>query len=217
MRWPTTAHPRTSPWRAYVPHSARTEPDTTLTGAFDTAELPRLGPEPVTLTVERVVVPGREADFETWANEVLATLAAVPGFLGGGLLRSGPEGRAYQLVFRFTDAVSLRRWERSPERLAHLARLDEMVVDTRVQRTVGVDTWFDAPAHVKPRRSRMHTVFVEVAWVYPCAAVVTVFVAPHLGSVPLLPRIALTTTVITSVMLLVVTPIRAWRRGRRSL
>lgn len=187
-----------------------------LTGPFDTAELPRLGTGPVTLTVERTVVPGHQAKFEAWAVEVQRTLADVPGFLGAGLLRSGPDGGRYQFVFRFTDAVSLRRWERSPERAAHLAELEPIVVDTRVQRTVGVDEWFDAASHAVPHRSRVHTLLVEAAWVYPLAVVVSVFVAPHLSAVPLLPRVALTTAGITAGMMVVVTPVRTCRRRRRA-
>lgn len=192
-------------------------PTHALTGPFDTAELPRIGAEPVTLTVERTVVPGRQAEFEAWAEGVQRTLAGVPGFLGAGVLRSGPGGDRYQMVFRFADAVSLRRWERSPERAAHLAALEPIVLDTRVQRTVGVEEWFDAPSHAVPHRSRLRSLVIEAAWVYPLAVAVSVFVAPHLSAVPLLPRVALTTTGITAGMMVVVSPVRTWRRARRTL
>jgi antibiotic biosynthesis monooxygenase (ABM) superfamily enzyme len=192
-------------------------PTHALTGTFDTAELPRIGAEPVTLTVERVVAPGCEAQFEAWAADVQRTLVDVPGFLGAGVLRAGSDGQRYQMVFRFTDAVSLRRWERSPERAAHLAALEPIVLETRVQRTVGVDEWFDAPSHAVPKRSRAHTLLVESAFVYPLAVAVSVFVAPRLNAVPLLGRVALTTGGITAGMMLVVTPLRRWRRGQRSL
>jgi antibiotic biosynthesis monooxygenase (ABM) superfamily enzyme len=191
-------------------------PSPSLTGPFDTAELPRISREPVTVTVERTIVPGREAEFEAWAVDVQSSLASFEGFLGAGVLRPGPGGGQYQIVFRFTDPVSLRRWERSPERAEHLARLDPLVLDTRVQRTVGVDEWFDAPTHAVPARRRWHTILVEVAWVYPVAVVVSLFLSPHLTAIPLLPRIALTTTFITTVMLVAVTPFRRWRRRRRT-
>ncbi len=188
-----------------------------LTGPFDTAELPRISREPVTVTVERTVVPGREVDFEVWAHDVQRVLASFPGFLGAGVLRPGDGGGQYQIVFRFNDPVSLRRWERSEERAEHLARLESLVLDTRVQRTVGVEEWFVAPAHAQPQRRAWHQIMVDVAWVYPVATGVSLFLSPRLTAIPLLLRIALTTTFITAVMLLGVTPLRRWRRGRRTL
>ena len=110
-----------------------------LTGPFDTSELPRLGVDPVTVTVSRDVTPGHEEDFEAWASDVQKALHEFPGCLGVGVLKAGTAGGRYHIVFRFTDLVALRRWERSPERTALLARLDEHVVATSVRRTVGVD------------------------------------------------------------------------------
>lgn len=201
-----------------VPHTGDAVNVTpSLTGPFDTAELPRLSREPVTVTVERTVVPGREADFEAWAAQVQRVLGSFPGFLGAGVLRPGAGGGQYQIVFRFNDPVSLRRWERSAERAEQLALLEPLVLDTRVQRTVGVEEWFEAPSHAVPKRRAWHQILVDVAWVYPVATGVSLFLAPHLTAIPLLLRIALTTTLITAVMLLGVTPLRRWRRGRRSL
>ena len=37
-----------------------------LTGPFYTAQLPRVAPDPVTITVARTVVPGREDDYLRW-------------------------------------------------------------------------------------------------------------------------------------------------------
>ena len=109
-----------------------------LTAPFATSELPRLGIDPVTVTVSRDIATGREADFEAWAEDVEEALVAFPGCLGVGVLKAAEDGGRYHVVFRFTDLISLRRWERSPERLALLDRLDECVLATRVQRTVGV-------------------------------------------------------------------------------
>ena len=64
--------------------------------------------------------------------------------------KAGTVGGRYHIVFRFTDLVALAALERSPERTALLARLDEHVVATSVRRTVGVDHWFDLPAKVEP-------------------------------------------------------------------
>src|SRR3954451_21450202 len=90
-----------------------------LTGGTATAP----GAEPVTVTVARVVRPEHRADFERWADEVLALARTFPGNLGTSLLHPGPDSREYHLVYRFADGESLAGWERSPQRRAALERL----------------------------------------------------------------------------------------------
>jgi antibiotic biosynthesis monooxygenase (ABM) superfamily enzyme len=46
----------------------------TLSGPFDTAQLPRIASEPVTVTVARTVAPGSEAAYLQWTDDVVATL-----------------------------------------------------------------------------------------------------------------------------------------------
>ena len=53
------------------------------------AAVPPGGDDPVTVTIERRVAPGREADFEHWANRLTQAATEFPGFLGAGLLRPG--------------------------------------------------------------------------------------------------------------------------------
>ena len=188
---------------------------TVLTGPFDTSELPRLGIEPVTVTVSRDIAPGHESEFEAWARDVERALCAFPGCLGVGVLKAGTTGGRYHIVFRFTDLVALRRWERSPERIALLERLDEHVIATRVQRTVGVDHWFDAPALVEPRRPWWRRWLGDVAWITPMALVVTFLVGPHLTFIPIVPRVVVTTLATTAFVGFGIAPAR--RRLRSHL
>jgi antibiotic biosynthesis monooxygenase (ABM) superfamily enzyme len=181
---------------------------TTLTGPFDTSELPRLGSDPVTVTVSRVVAAGREAEFEAWATAVERVLVAFPGCLGAGLLRPGATGGPYQIVFRFTDPVSLRRWERSSERAALLGEIDDFVEDTRVQRTVGVDRWFDAPALLEPSRRWWKRWLLDLAWIYPVSVGMTLLVSPHLVGLPPLARIGAGTALSVGLVGFVVMPMR---------
>ena len=185
-----------------------------LTAPFATSELPRLGIDPVTVTVSRDVAPGREADFEAWAADAEEALVAFPGCLGVGLLKAGERGGRYHVVFRFTDLVALRRWERSPERLALLARLDELVLATRVQRTVGVDHWFDAPALVERPRPWWRRWLGDVAWITPMALVVTFVVSPHLAFIPVVGRVVVTTVVTTAFVGFALMPARRRLRSR---
>jgi uncharacterized protein len=189
----------------------------TLTGAFDTSELPRIGAEPVTVTVSRAVLPGSQARFEAWAAEMESVVSRFPGCLGVGVLRPGPDGGEYHVVFRFTDAVSLRRWERSPERATLLEAAEPLVADTRVQRTVGVDTWFELPARAEPPVPKWRRYVTDVFLVYPVSLAFSIFVAPHLVRMPLMPRVLLITALITMVMMLVVGPARRQVRRRRTL
>ena len=77
----------------------------TLSGPFDTAQLPRIAPTPVTVTVARSVVPGFEAQYVQWTEEVVATLRKFHGCLGAGVLHPGPDGGEHQIVFRFVDGL----------------------------------------------------------------------------------------------------------------
>jgi antibiotic biosynthesis monooxygenase (ABM) superfamily enzyme len=188
-----------------------------LTGPFETSELPRLGAEPVTVTVSRVVLPGQEAAFEEWADRMQVVVSRFPGSLGTGVLRPGLDGDEYHVIFRFTDAMSLRQWERSVERARLLDEVEPLVGTTRVQRTVGVDSWFELPERADPPTPRWRRYLTDVLLVYPVSITVSLFLAPKLGGIPLALRVLLVTALITSVMMLVVAPARRHVRRRRTL
>jgi len=188
-----------------------------LTGPFDTAQLPRVAPDPVTITVARTVVPGREDDYLRWADDVVAELRKFPGCLGAGMLLPGPDGGDHQFVFRFENGISLRSWEKSPQRAALMERAQEFVVSERITRTVGVEDFFELPVRAEPRRSLWKRIATDVAWVYPVGIGSAVFVSPVLGGMPLWSRVVLSTLLITVVMRLVVGPLRSRLRSRRTL
>ena len=188
-----------------------------LTGPFDTAQLPRVASEPVTVTVARTVEPGYEAQFLSWADEVVAMMAKFHGSLGAGVFHPGPDGGDYQIVFRFVDGIHLREWERSPQRAALMARADEFVLSERVQRTVGVETFFDLPTHAEPNRPLWKRILTDVAWVYPVALLISIFVAPLLASLPVEARVLSSAALITVTMRLGVGPFRKRLRSKRRL
>jgi antibiotic biosynthesis monooxygenase (ABM) superfamily enzyme len=188
-----------------------------LTGPFDTAQLPKIADEPVTVTVARSVAPGYEAQFLAWADEAVATLRKFHGFLGAGVYHPGPDGGDYQIVFRFIDGVHLRVWERSPQRAVLMARSERFVTGERVQRTVGVEDFFDLPMRAEPKRTWWRKVITDVLWVYPVALLMSVVVAPALVALPLGWRVLVSASMITLVMSFVVGPMRHRLRRRRSL
>ena len=102
-----------------------------LRARFGTAEAEAARPEPVTVTVARVVRPESREAFERWAEDVLEVASRFPGNLGASLLHPGPGSSEYHLVYRFEDDRSLAAWERSTERRSALAHVEDMVDDER--------------------------------------------------------------------------------------
>ncbi len=188
-----------------------------LSGSFDTSQLPRIAADPVTVTVARRVTPGHEAQYLRWADQVVATLRTVHGCLGAGVLHPGPDGGEHQIVFRFIDGVHLRKWERSPEREALMAQAKGFVLTERIQRTVGVEAWFELPERAEPKRSFWHRVVTDVLWVYPVAIISSLFIAPRLARLSVEVRVVISTLLITVVRRMAVGPLRSRLRARRTL
>ncbi len=189
----------------------------TLSGPFDTAQLPRVAAHPVTITVARMVVPGFEGQYVEWTEEVVATLRTVHGCLGAGVLHPGPDGGEHQIIFRFVDGLHLRQWERSPQRAALMARAAGFVQNERIQRTVGIDNWFELSDRAEPKRPLWGRIATDVAWVYPVAIVISLLVAPRIAELPFAVRVTISTLLITAVMRLAVGPLRSRLRSRRTL
>jgi antibiotic biosynthesis monooxygenase (ABM) superfamily enzyme len=189
----------------------------TLSGPFDTAQLPRIAGDPVTVTVARTVAPGFEAQYVQWTEDAVATLRKFHGCLGAGVLHPGPDGGEHQIIFRFVDGIHLREWERSPQRAALMARSLGFVSAERIQRTVGVDNWFELSERAEPKRSLWGRIVTDVAWVYPIAIVSSLVVAPRIAEMPVQVRVVISTALITAVMRLAVGPMRSKLRSRRTL
>ncbi|MGD9997157.1 MAG: antibiotic biosynthesis monooxygenase [Ilumatobacteraceae bacterium] len=188
-----------------------------LTGAIDTARLPRIAADPVTVTVARRVLPGWEAEFFRWADELLAAVREFPGCLGAAVFSPGDAGGEYQIVVRFANGVLLRDWERSEIRNRLMDRGDEFVTEVRLQRTVGVDAWFEAAAHAPTPRPWWKQLLIDVAWLYPVSIVMAIWVAPAFADLHVAVRVAVTGVIIVFVLQVFVTPLRARLRARRRL
>jgi antibiotic biosynthesis monooxygenase (ABM) superfamily enzyme len=188
-----------------------------LTGAFDTARLPRIAADPVTITVARRVLPGWEAEFLRWADDLLVAIRQAPGCLGAAVFSPGQAGGEYQIVARFANGVLLRQWERSEIRNELMDRSELFVIGTRLQRTVGVDEWFEAAAHAQPKRPWWKRLFIDVAWIYPVSMVMALFISPSFVSLPLAARVLLGAAIITIAVQLFVGPLRRRLRAKRRL
>ncbi|WP_081866384.1 antibiotic biosynthesis monooxygenase [Blastococcus sp. URHD0036] len=160
-------------------------------------------PEPVTVTAARVVRPHRRQAFEEWAADVLDVAAAFPGNLGGTLLKPGPGSSEYHLVYRFRDDAALAAWERSPQRRAALARMQEMVDGERVSRVSGLDSFFTRPAQPGPR---WRSTVLTVLGVFAITLGFQLLVTPHVSGWPLPARLLLSAVVVVLLLGFVVMP-----------
>ncbi|MPQ96351.1 antibiotic biosynthesis monooxygenase [Modestobacter sp. I12A-02628] len=137
--------------------------------------------QPVTVTAARVVSPGHTSEFERWAGQMQQLVARFPGHLGSSLLRPGPGGNEYHLVYRFTDAAALEAWERSPERAEAVAGVQALVEDERYARADGLDSFFTVPPRSGPR---WRMTALTVVAVFALSAVFQLMAGPLVGDWP---------------------------------
>jgi antibiotic biosynthesis monooxygenase (ABM) superfamily enzyme len=163
---------------------------------------------PVTATVTRRIRPGHEAAYEQFLAGISEAAKAFPGYLGEEIFRptSGQSGE-YRIVYRFDSPAHLRGWLDSDERAAWLERAEPHVAGPmRTQYLTGLESWFTLPtqAGAPPPPYKM----AALTWVtiFPLITLVVVVSAPLIGSLPLVPRLAVTTLVTVSLMTWVVMP-----------
>ena len=141
----------------------------------------------MTVTAARSVRPEQVAEFETWAEDIMALAATFPGHLGSTLLRPGPESSEYHLVYRFHDRAALAAWERSPQRHEALGQAGAMVDRSRYSRVSGLESFFTAPDRADgPSRTRL--TLLTIAVVFALQLVLQAVVAPVVGHWPLVLR-----------------------------
>ena len=182
-------------------------------------ELPTAPAGPVTATVTRRVKPGHEAAYEEFLAGISEAATAFPGYLGEEVFRPADgTGGEYRIVYRFDSPAHLRDWLDSPERAAWLQRAEPHAAGPmRSQFLTGLEGWFTLaalPGAPAPPPYKM----AILTWVtiFPLITLVVAVSAPLIGSLPLVPRLAVTTLVTVSLMTWVVMP-RITRLLRRWL
>jgi antibiotic biosynthesis monooxygenase (ABM) superfamily enzyme len=174
---------------------------------------------PVTATVTRRVKPGHEDAYEEFLAGISGAAKAFPGYLGDEVFRpAGGAGGEYRVVYRFDSSAHLRGWLESRERAAWLERAEPHVAGPmRTQFLTGLESWFTLstqPGAPAPPPYKM----AILTWVtiFPLITLVVVVSAPLIGSLPIVPRLAVTTLVTVSLMTWAVMP-RVTRLMRRWL
>ena len=124
--------------------AATEEHGTTRAGVDTEDRVARAGP--VAAVFSRRVKPGREADFERWARDVMAAATRWPGHLGASVLHE-PGSPYYHIVYKFADQETFRAWIDSDERGRWLDAVERLTEDDDggLQETTGLETWFDLP------------------------------------------------------------------------
>lgn len=186
--------------------------DVTLTGPHDTGQLAAITVEPVTVTVERSPNPAFRREFAAALSKLAAAAEQAPGSLGAGVLAGAGGDDPWHVVFRFQDAVALRRWEASEERQKLLGQVQLYTTRTKVVSAPSPDAWFAASD--VPVESTVGKWARDVMWTLPIAALLTVTVVPLFGSLPVVVRVVLSTGVGAALYAGMIAPTRRWWRQR---
>jgi antibiotic biosynthesis monooxygenase (ABM) superfamily enzyme len=140
---------------------------------------------PVTISISRRVVPGREADYEAWVQGITAQALKFPGHMGVNVIRPTPSSREYVTIFRFDTYRHSRDWEESEVRAQWLERLEGITEgEDAVQKATGLEFWFSLPelpaAHPSPHKMAL----VLLVVVYVMLTVINFLLAPLTGDWP---------------------------------
>jgi uncharacterized protein len=172
-------------------------------------ELPADAAGPVTATVTRRVKPGHEDAYEEFLAAISGAAKAFPGYLGEEVFRpAAGTGGEYRIVYRFDSPAHLRGWLESRERAAWLERAEPHVAGPmRTQFLTGLESWFTLPTQPgAPAPPPYKMAILTWVTIFPLITLVVVVLAPLIGSLPLVPRLAVTTLVTVSLMTWVVMP-----------
>jgi antibiotic biosynthesis monooxygenase (ABM) superfamily enzyme len=167
----------------------------------------------VTVVFVRRVKPGREADYEAWLPRIVAALRSSPGFRGVENLRpvKGLQ-MEHVLILRFDAEANLRGWEASPERKRLLDESRDFTEHVAsIQRIRGLEGWFTTPGtrvSLAPPKWKMF--LVVSLGLYPLVVLTATLIVPLLISVPLLPRLVVTTLLDVALMTWAVMPALTW-------
>jgi antibiotic biosynthesis monooxygenase (ABM) superfamily enzyme len=175
---------------------------------------------PVTVLVARRVQPGKEVEFEDWAESLTRAASAFDGFLGAGLLRPAHTGEDWHVVYRFTTAQALARWEDSPIRARLLAEGEHVMSTMGVHRLSGLETWFALPGRTAPAPPKWKMFVVSGSVILTLQLILNLVahgVAPELS---LVLRVALISVTVTGLMTWYVQPwaarmLEGWLYGPR--
>ena len=185
----------------------------------DAADIVEMG-GPVTVLVARRVQPGREIEFEDWAEELTRAASGFDGFLGAGLLRPGHVGDDWHVVYRFKTAAALDHWETSSTRASLLAKGEQVMSTANVRRVSGLETWFELPGRSAPAPPRWKMFVVSAVVIFVLQVMLNLVLLRVAPGLWLVPRVAFSAIAVTALMTWLVLPrlarlLEGWLYGPR--
>ena len=164
---------------------------------------------PVTVSIARRVVAGREADYEKWVKGITAQALKFTGHMGVNVIRPTSASREYVSIFRFDTYQHLKDWEDSPLRAEWLEQLGGIVEgEDNVHKGTGLEFWFSLPelpmSHPSPHKMALVLVVVVFSlvvllnylfavivaeWPYPARVFLLVFLQVTLMTYIVMPRV----------------------------
>ncbi|TDC49360.1 antibiotic biosynthesis monooxygenase [Actinomadura sp. KC345] len=133
--------------------------------------------DPVSIVVTWDVKPGRERDFEEWAEALHQAAIRYPGHRGATWLRAEGMRNRYYTVVGFSDQERLDRWLGSGERADLIDRV-RGIAEEHQQDTTGLETWFSVPGESVPAPSKPKMMAVTFCAVYPISLALNAFLTP---------------------------------------
>jgi antibiotic biosynthesis monooxygenase (ABM) superfamily enzyme len=152
---------------------------------------------PVTLMVARRVAHGRYQELIAWLHEGEQLATDFTGYLGSGVLAPPPGDDEFQIIFRFADEATLHAWEHSASRRSWLVRGSGLFAAPSEHRVKGIDGWFGAVGQRPPRWKQAVAIWLAF---FPVSLIFNFVLGPLLGQLELLPRIMISTLILTPLM-----------------
>jgi antibiotic biosynthesis monooxygenase (ABM) superfamily enzyme len=182
---------------------------------------------PVTVSVTRHVDPAHADEIVAWIQAGFSLAQRFPGFLGSGWVRPSTGSDEWHMLYRFDSAASLADWEASSQRRWWLDSAQGLVGESRKEQRTGIEGWFDPPqehdvedlrppAPAPPRWKQ--AVMIWFAF-FPLSLLVSYLFGAMAPDAALVPRVLLSTLLMTPVMTYVVLPqltrrLEWWLHGR---
>lgn len=148
---------------------------------------------------------------------MMTAVRAAEGCLGATVLEPAKKNDPYHMVFRFSDALMLRQWERSEVRQQLRERADNLVVSEKVTVTAGSEEFFNALGDVEGHRTKWGKFVADVAWIYPVSLFTAIVLSPYIGKLDVFPRVLVSSVIVGATSKYATGPVRKWLRRRRML
>lgn len=152
--------------------------------------------------------PGREKDYRSWVEQVLAAAQAHAGFVSA--VRLGQAGGLHHLVLQFADPAAARDW-RGQDRYVALARQADGFSVGLDQHDDGTVAAFDLPSEAAARKWK--TAIVTWIGVVPTLLVVSGAIGWAFPGLPRIVQQILSSVLLTATLTWVILPrVRSWSR-----